>query len=68
MLLIALFGFQFKISKELFAPVYFGNTIKPSEAKSQPSVCFNSTANLSGNVRVIYKHQSFLVLFNVYII
>lgn len=51
--LFTLFGFQFKISEEFFAPVYFGNTIKPSEAKSQPIVCFDSAANLSGSVSVL---------------
>lgn len=49
MILIEVFGFQFKISEDLVAPVYFGNTIKPSEAKNQPSVCFDSAANLSGS-------------------
>lgn len=44
--------FQFKIAEGTLAPVFYGNTISPSEAKSPPNVSFDSTIDLAGNVRI----------------
>lgn len=41
---------------ETAVPVYYGNTIKPSEAGRRPDVQFDSNVALSGDVSVAVKN------------
>lgn len=40
---------KFALDDESLVPVFYGNTIKPSQAKSAPTVSFDSTVAIPGN-------------------
>lgn len=40
---------QFQLADDVMAPVYYGNTIRPSDAQNAPHVRFDSTVNIPGN-------------------
>lgn len=41
--------FQYTLADETLAPVYYGNTIKPSQAQTAPKVSFDSSVAIPGN-------------------
>lgn len=43
------FQFQYTISDDTVAPVYYGNTLKPTHAKDAPNVSFDATIKLAGD-------------------
>lgn len=55
---------QYAVSEDEYAPVYYGNTLKPTHAKNQPEVTFDAKKKLtSSDVRS--KNQSmFLFMLN----
>lgn len=42
---------KYTLADDLLAPVYYGNTIRPSDARDPPAVSFDSTVNIPGNER-----------------
>lgn len=46
---------QYAVSDDEFAPVYYGNTLKPTHAKNAPEVTFDAKKKLvAGQVRITY--------------
>lgn len=41
--------FQYAVSADEYAPVYYGNTLKPTHAKNQPEVIFDAKKKLVAN-------------------
>lgn len=47
---------QYKISEEEYAPVCYGNVLKPHQTKTEPEVSFDPRCNLIGReVRLAHK-------------
>lgn len=54
---------QYAVSDDLDAPVYYGNTLKPTHTKNQPQVTFDAKKKLYDSqveISIIYFNDCFV--------
>lgn len=64
-ILICLLFLKYAVSEDTYAPVYYGNTLKPTHAKNAPEVSFDAKKKLiDDEVHRRFKPVVFVVVYN----
>lgn len=54
---------QYAVSEDTYAPVYYGNTLKPTHAKDQPEVTFDAKKKLTSQDVCLNSIKRFFYFF-----